>query len=180
MLAKKTMLELHRLDKDAHQFADKIPVTVVLDDIRSMHNVGSVFRTSDSFAVEKIILCGFTPTPPHHEIQKTALGATETVTWEYITSITDALNLLCENEYTVISVEQTHGSISLEQFKIDSNKKYALVFGNEVEGVSDEALALSNFAIEIPQGGTKHSLNISVAAGVTIWPFYAQLKNPKS
>lgn len=169
------MDELHRLHKDDVPSASKIQVVAVLDDIRSMHNVGSVFRTADSFAINAVILCGFTPKPPHRDIQKAALGATETVHWQHQEDVASALQQLKSEGYTIIAVEQIHNSISLENYEISPNQKFALVFGNEVEGVSEEALAYCDLAIEIPQGGTKHSLNISVSAGVVLWEFYKVL-----
>jgi 23S rRNA (guanosine2251-2'-O)-methyltransferase len=171
---KKTMDELLRADMQEAAAIARIPVIVVLDDIRSMHNVGSVFRTADAFVLEKIILCGFTPKPPHREIQKTALGATETVPWEAKDDIKEALTQLREAEYQIIGVEQTHNSTSLPEYNVDSQKKYAIVLGNEVEGVSDTALEQCHAVLEIPQSGTKHSLNISVAAGIALWHFYKE------
>jgi tRNA G18 (ribose-2'-O)-methylase SpoU len=148
--------------------AKKNPIVVVLDNIRSMHNVGSVFRSSDAFRVEAICLCGYTPQPPHRDIQKTALGATETVSWLYFEHTIDAIEQLKEHGYGVYAVEQVEGSISLEDFNT-SDKKIAVVFGNEVEGVDSELLPHCDGCIEIPQLGMKHSLNISVAAGIVLW-----------
>lgn len=163
------MPELERLSVDQFKESDKTPIVVILDGVRSMNNVGSVFRTADSFLIESIYLCGYTPTPPHRDIQKTALGATETVDWKHHTSTVDAVNELKEKGYLIYSVEQVHDSIPLHQFKLDTTKKYALVFGNEVDGVSDDVIALSDGVIEIPQLGSKHSLNISVSAGIVLW-----------
>jgi 23S rRNA (guanosine2251-2'-O)-methyltransferase len=144
--------------------------------VRSMHNVGSVFRTSDAFLVEKIYLCGFTPTPPHREIQKTALGATETVAWEAISSTSEIIRQLKENGYHVYAVEQTHNSISLDAFIPSKKAKIALVFGNEADGVNEEVIKCCDGAIEIPQFGSKHSFNISVSAGIVLWDIFNKSK----
>ena len=170
------MDELERLSKDAFQTAEKSPLVVVLDNVRSMHNVGSVFRTCDAFLVEKIYLCGFTPCPPHREIQKTALGATETVAWESYPSTKELILTLKENGFTIFAIEQTHNSIALDQFIPTAKSKIALVFGNEAEGVDEEVIKLCNGAIEIPQFGSKHSFNISVSAGIVLWDIYNKLK----
>jgi tRNA G18 (ribose-2'-O)-methylase SpoU len=173
---KKTPNEaLNRLTKEEFQNAEKTPIIVVLDNVRSAQNVGSVFRTSDAFLVEKIYLCGITPTPPSREMNKTALGATESVEWEYKESTEECLNELQKNGIKCFSIEQTEGSIALNEVKIKEGKM-ALVFGNEVDGVSQSVIDLCNQSIEIPQFGTKHSLNISVCAGVTIWEFYRSMK----
>jgi tRNA G18 (ribose-2'-O)-methylase SpoU len=169
MFNKKTMEELGRMPAELAKDADKHPMIVILDDIRSMHNVGSVFRTCDSFAAEAIFLCGYTPTPPHRDIHKTALGATDTVAWQHFQNITDAIAAAKEKGYAVFSVEQAHNSISLNQFDPSQYKGIALIFGNEVTGVSTEALQQSDGCIEIPQWGAKHSLNISVTVGVVLW-----------
>ena len=169
------MDELNRLSVNEFRQSEKMPIVVVLDNIRSMHNVGSVFRTADAFLVRGIYLCGFTPQPPHRDIHKTALGATETVEWKYFDSTAAAVGSLREAGYAVFAVEQTEGSVSLQEVCSQvsgaegSLKPLAVVFGNEVEGVSAEALAGCNGAIEIPQWGMKHSLNISVAAGIVLW-----------
>lgn len=168
MYTKKSMDELERLSADEMQQAGKHPVIVILDDVRSMHNVGSVFRTGDAFAVEAIYLCGYTPAPPHRDIHKTALGATETVKWQHFAKNTDAIQAAKDAGYKIYAIEQAHNSISLEQFDWQGDK-IALVFGNEVTGVSDEVLQLADACIEIPQWGSKHSLNISVSAGVVLW-----------
>ena len=162
------MDELDRKTVDAFKQAGKTPVVVVLDNIRSMHNVGSIFRSADAFLVQSIYLCGYTPQPPHRDINKTALGATETVEWKYFNNTEDALNELIKEQFQVYAIEQVEGSVSLELFKFDQSK-IALVFGNEVEGVADNVLDLCNGCIEIPQLGTKHSLNVSVAAGILLW-----------
>lgn len=168
-MRKLSMDELGRKSVDEFKEARKNPVVVVLDNIRSMHNVGSVFRTADAFLIEAICLCGYTPHPPRRDIHKTALGATETVDWLYFPNTTDAVDALKQKGYKIFSVEQTVGSISLEKFDINSYNKVAVVFGNEVEGVDSKVLELSDGCIEIPQFGMKHSLNISVAAGIVLW-----------
>jgi 23S rRNA (guanosine2251-2'-O)-methyltransferase len=173
MNQKKTMDELNRASAHENILAKKTPVILVLDNVRSMNNVGSVFRTSDAFAIEKILLCGYTPQPPHRDIQKTALGATETVAWQHFETTQKALDFLHQNNYTTIAIEQAHNSISLEKFEINKNEKYALVLGNEVEGVDQEIINNCQHIIEIPQGGSKHSLNISVTAGVVGWHFFS-------
>jgi len=162
------MDELGRKSVEAFKQAGKKPVIVVLDNIRSMHNVGSIFRSADAFLIQAIYLCGYTPQPPHRDINKTALGATETVEWKYFNKTEEALNELIKDKFQIYAIEQVEGSVSLEHFKFDESK-IALVFGNEVEGVSDNVLDLCNGCIEIPQLGTKHSLNVSVAAGILLW-----------
>lgn len=163
--------QIRRLSVEAYRATPKNPWILVLDNIRSLHNVGSFFRTADAFALEKVYLCGITGTPPNREIQKTALGATETVAWEYYSQIKDLLQALRNQQYLIVSVEHTDSSISLEKFIVEPCRKYALIFGNEVFGVSPEAIALSDVAIEIPQFGTKHSLNVAVSAGIVLWHF---------
>ncbi|RYE27423.1 MAG: TrmH family RNA methyltransferase [Sphingobacteriaceae bacterium] len=158
--------ELNRVDAETFKKQEKLPVTVVLDSVRSMHNVGSVFRTSDGFAVEQIFLCGITAHPPHREIEKTALGATQSVSWTHFSTIKEALEKLRTDGYHLIAVEQAENSISLNQFLPKTEEKYALIFGNEVNGVSDEAMQMIDACIEIPQFGTKHSFNIVVSAGI--------------
>lgn len=167
--------ELGRISVSEFREAEKLPVVIVLDNVRSLHNVGSAFRTSDAFRIEKIYLTGITGTPPHREIEKTALGATASVAWEYEEKTENALIALKENQYTIVAVEQTSASERLDTFKPEPGKKYCLVFGNEVHGVSEEAIALADKAIEIPQHGTKHSLNISVCLGIVVWEFYRKL-----
>ncbi|MBA4198232.1 MAG: RNA methyltransferase [Chitinophaga sp.] len=172
------MDELGRKSVDEFKEAAKTPVVVVLDNIRSMHNVGSVFRTSDAFLIEAICLCGFTPQPPHRDINKTALGATETVDWFYFDTTKDAVIALKQKGYSLFAVEQTDNSISLEKFTANNYQPLAVVFGNEVEGVDSEVIAICDGCIEIPQEGMKHSLNISVAAGIVLWKlFEARLLN---
>lgn len=175
--AKKLKLEeLGRIDVEAFKQAPKIPVTVVLDDVRSMHNVGAVFRTADAFLIEKIILCGITPQPPHREIHKAALGATESVDWIYAGDISAVLKNLKSINYQIIGIEQTSNSRTLTDFEILNTEKYAVVLGNEVEGLSDVALPFYDTFLEIPQLGTKHSLNVSVCAGIVMWEFFKFLK----
>ncbi|HJS00779.1 MAG TPA: RNA methyltransferase [Flavobacterium sp.] len=168
--------ELERLNKEEFKEAEKTPIIVVLDDIRSLHNIGSVFRTADAFLIEKIYLCGITAVPPNKEIHKTALGATETVTWEYAKDVLEVIKKLKEENVAVFSIEQTENSIMLNDFGVKPNEKYALIFGNEVKGVSQEAINLSEGVIEIPQLGSKHSLNISVSAGIVIWDLFQKMR----
>lgn len=164
------MEELGRKSVEDFKLADKKPLVVVMDNIRSMHNVGSVFRTADAFLISGICLCGFTPQPPHRDIHKTALGATDSVDWLYYEKTTDAVLALKERGFKVLAIEQTEGSILLNEY-VQSNMPLAFVFGNEVDGVSDEVIQLCDGMIEIPQWGMKHSLNISVAAAVVLWEF---------
>lgn len=168
--------ELNRISTEEFKKAEKLPLVVVLDNIRSLHNIGSVFRTSDAFRVECIYLCGITAVPPHPEMHKTALGAEFTVDWKYVNNAVEAVDNLKKDGYIVYSVEQAEGSIMLENIKLDPNRKYAVVLGNEVKGVQQEVIDHSNGCIEIPQYGTKHSLNVSVTAGIVIWDLFKQLK----
>jgi len=163
------MDELNRKSVNEFRESEKNPVIVVLDNIRSMHNVGSVFRTADAFLLQGICLCGYTPQPPHRDIHKTALGATETVDWWYFDSAAGAVRSLKEAGYSVFAVEQTVGSVPLPEFAARHSGPLAVVFGNEVSGVGEEALALCDGSVEIPQWGMKHSLNISIAAGIVLW-----------
>ncbi|MBX2914023.1 MAG: RNA methyltransferase [Cyclobacteriaceae bacterium] len=174
-MKKLSLEELGRMSVSEFKDAEKIPVCIVLDNIRSLHNVGSAFRTADAFRIEKIYLTGITGTPPNREIQKTALGATESVAWQYSESTAAALEKLKVDGYTIIIVEQTTDSIPLQTFEAITNTKYCLVFGNEVDGVSDEAIAFGDHALEIPQLGTKHSLNISVCLGIVLWEVFRKL-----
>jgi len=176
-LRKLKLQELNRLDVEGYKASAKVSVIVILDNIRSAINVGSVFRSSDAFAIERIILVGFTATPPSREITKTAIGATSSVDWTHVDDITDTLLQLKRNGYTITSIEQTDSSVSLLDWDIKPDQKLAIVMGNEVDGVSDEALALSDVAIEIPQYGTKHSLNVSVCAGVVLWEVSRKLRS---
>ena len=171
-MQKLSMDQLQRPSVEAFRAQAKLPVTLVLDNVRSMHNVGSAFRTSDAFAVERIILCGITGTPPHREIEKTALGATQSVAWEHTADTAAAVGQLREDGYRILAVEQAKGSIPLQEFTPEVGGKYALVFGNEVHGVADEVVALADMSLEIPQSGSKHSLNIAVSVGIVLWEFY--------
>ncbi|QDH81489.1 RNA methyltransferase [Echinicola soli] len=169
------MDELNRLSVDEFKSSDKIPLVIVLDNIRSLNNVGSAFRTSDAFRIQKIYLCGITGTPPHRDIQKTALGATDSVEWEYVGSTLDAIADLKQQNFTICSLEQVDNSTKLNAFGPIEDSKYALVFGNEVFGVEEEVILASDHVLEIPQMGTKHSLNISVSMGIAIWDFVSKL-----
>ena len=168
--------ELDRKTIEEFKKAVKNPLIVILDNIRSLNNVGSVFRTADAFLIEKIYLCGITAVPPHKDIHKTALGATESVDWEYQKEIVSLIKKLQEKGTKVFAIEQTDGAMSLENFEVNKDHKYAFVLGNEVKGVSQEAVSQCDSVIEIPQEGTKHSLNIAVASGVVLWDFYQKLK----
>jgi 23S rRNA (guanosine2251-2'-O)-methyltransferase len=167
--------ELNRASVSEFKAQDKLPLAVVLDSVRSMHNIGSIFRTSDGFAVEQICLCGITAQPPHREIEKTALGATQSVNWTYHAEAVEAVTQLRAEGYQIIAIEQAENSIMLNEFTPDNNAKYALIFGNEVNGVSDEVMQIIDTCIEIPQFGTKHSFNIAVSAGIVLWDFFAKL-----
>jgi tRNA G18 (ribose-2'-O)-methylase SpoU len=169
--------ELDRLTVTDFKEAKKTPLIVILDDIRSLHNIGSVFRTSDAFLIEKIYLCGITAVPPNKEIHKTALGATETVTWEFQKDVLTVIQKLKQENIGVYAIEQVENSISLDQFNVEKNKKYALIFGNEVFGVNQKAIELCDGSIEIPQLGTKHSLNISVSTGIVIWDLFCKINS---
>lgn len=168
--------ELDRLDVEGFKNANKTPLIIVLDNIRSLNNVGSVFRTSDAFLIEKIYLCGITAKPPHKDIHKTALGSTDTVNWEYAKETMDVVNQLKKEDVTIISIEQAENALPLNEFKPKSNQTYALIFGNEVKGVSQKVVDASNIVVEIPQFGTKHSLNIAVSCGVVVWDLFSKLK----
>ncbi len=173
-MKKLSMDELGRMTPEMYKASEKFPVVLVLDNIRSMMNTGSVFRTADAFRLEGIVLCGFTATPPHREIHKTALGATDSVAWTYFEKTKDAILQLKDAGYTIVALEQTTESINLLHFQPEAAKKYAFVFGNEVKGVDEEVLFLCDLCLEIPQFGTKHSLNISVTAGMVIWDFFSK------
>jgi len=168
--------ELGRLDVAAFKKATKIPIKVVLDNVRSLNNIGSAFRTSDAFRVEAVYLCGITARPPHREIQKTALGATESVEWEYFATTANAVDNLRAEDYQIIVVEQADESVELQEFKINVDKKYALVFGNEVKGVDEKIVKDADEVVEIPQFGTKHSLNIAVSIGVVLWDLWVKFQ----
>ena len=169
--------ELTRLSVDEFKETQKTPLIIVLDNIRSLNNIGSVFRTSDAFLIEKIYLCGITAKPPHKDIHKTALGSTDTVAWEYTESTLDVIAKLKKSDVVICAIEQAENTIMLNDFKPEANCTYALVFGNEVKGVSQEVVNASDVVIEIPQFGTKHSLNISVSCGVVIWDVFSKLQN---
>jgi 23S rRNA (guanosine2251-2'-O)-methyltransferase len=175
-MKKLTLEELDRITVDEFKEAAKLPVSIVLDNIRSLHNVGSAFRTADAFRVEKMYLTGITGTPPHREIHKTALGATESVDWEYCPTPEEAVQKLKNNGYKILVVEQTDASTALQDFLIDPQDKLCLVFGNEINGVSEDVIPLADAALEIPQSGTKHSLNVSVCLGIVVWEVYQKLR----
>ena len=172
--------ELDRLSVNAFKEADKTPVIIVLDNIRSLNNIGSVFRTSDAFLIKKIYLCGITATPPHKDIHKTALGSTDTVAWEHVENTIELVKKLKQDGVKVCSIEQAENATMLNNFKVESNTKYALVFGNEVKGVAQDVVNASDVVIEIPQFGTKHSLNIAVSCGVVVWDMFSKLKSLRS
>jgi len=167
--------ELNRMSINDFKEASKTPLIIILDDIRSLNNIGSVFRTSDAFLIEKIFLCGITAIPPNKEIHKTALGATEAVAWEHSENVLEVIEKLKSVGTKVFAIEQVESSTFLQDFEIEKNQKYALVFGNEVFGVSQKAVEICNGTIEIPQLGTKHSLNIAVSAGIVIWDFFKKM-----
>jgi len=167
--------ELGRISVDQFKDAEKLPVSILLDNVRSLHNVGSAFRTADAFRIEKIYLTGITGTPPHREIHKTALGSTDSVAWEYFEKPEEAASKLKDQGYQIIIIEQTSESIPLQKINLEMKKKYCLVFGNEVNGVSEPVIGLGDAAIEIPQTGTKHSLNISVCLGIVVWEVFCKL-----
>lgn len=173
MLRKKSMDELERLPAAEFRETEKFRIVLILDEVRSMHNVGSVFRSADAFCAQEIALCGYTPRPPHRDIQKTALGATETVAWQHFPSAVEAIAHYRDKGFRIIAVEQVHGSISLPQYQPTPGEAIALVLGNEVDGVSDAALAQCDGAVEIPQFGSKHSLNLSVSAGIVLYALTA-------
>lgn len=178
MIRKLSMEELNRVSVEKFKELDKWPLVCILDNLRSQHNIGSVFRTSDAFRVEEIILCGITATPPNREINKTALGATESVKWRYVESTAEAVKKLRKNGFRILAVEQAENSLKLDDFRIHAGEKIALIFGNEVMGVSDEVMGLVDECLEIPQFGTKHSLNVSVTAGIVLWQMYQLMQNP--
>jgi 23S rRNA (guanosine2251-2'-O)-methyltransferase len=167
--------ELDRLSVEDFKKAKKSPIVVVLDNIRSMHNVGSAFRSADAFLVDKIYLCGITAQPPHRDINKTALGATESVTWEYVKEVTTLISDLKEEGYRIIGIEQTDECIPLQDFLPYKDQKFCLIFGHEVFGLSEKVVEMVDTCIEIPQFGTKHSLNVSVSIGIVLWDFFSKL-----
>lgn len=168
--------ELERKNISEFKEAEKTPIIIVLDDIRSLHNIGSVFRTADAFLIEKIYLCGITATPPNKEIHKTALGATDTVAWEYAKDVVEVIENLKKEKVSVFAIEQVEHSVFLQDFIPEADTKYALVFGNEVKGVAQQAIDAADGTIEIPQLGTKHSLNISVSAGIVVWDLFRKMQ----
>ncbi|MBQ5662923.1 MAG: RNA methyltransferase [Bacteroidaceae bacterium] len=174
-MRKKLVTEMGRMGREEFVSADKLPLIVVVDNVRSLHNVGSIFRTSDAFRVERVMLCGITATPPNAEIHKTALGAEDVVHWEYFDDTMQAVEKLAAEGCEVYAIEQVEGSIALQQFAADPAKKYAVILGNEVKGVQQQVVDACNGSIEIPQFGTKHSLNVSVTAGMVIWEFAKKL-----
>ena len=176
MREKLSMQQLGRISVDEYKSSEKSPLIIIADNVRSMHNVGSIFRTSDAFLVEKIYLCGITPTPPHREIQKTALGATESVDWQYAENTLDVINQLKKEGWTILALEQTTNSVMLDELKVEKGEKIAIVLGNEVEGVNQEVINLCHKTVEIPQFGTKHSFNVSVSCGIMLWQVYLCLK----
>jgi len=168
--------ELNRISIEEFKNSSKTPIKVLLDNIRSAHNVGSIFRSCDAFLIDEIILCGITAKPPNKEIRKTALGSTDSVKWSYYANIQDAILKLKKEKYQIISVEQADKSTYLENFKIQSEKNYAIIFGNEINGVNQKVIDLSDDVVEIPQFGTKHSFNVSVSVGIVIWDFFTKIK----
>ena len=174
-MKKLSVIELDRVSKEEIKQLDKTPLVVVLDNIRSLNNVGSVFRSSDAFKLEKIYLCGVTATPPNAEIHKTALGAEDSMDWEYEEDTKTVVEKLKNEGYKVFAVEQVQNSIMLDRVELDKTNKYVLILGNEVKGVQQEVVDMCDFAVEIPQFGTKHSLNVSVAGGIVIWEFFKKL-----
>ncbi len=176
MFRKLKITEMGRISPEEFKVAPKLPLTVVLDNVRSLHNVGSVFRTADAFRIERLVLCGITAVPPHPELHKTALGAEFTVDWQRVDNPVEAVENLRSAGYTVFAVEQAEGSVMLDRLQLDPSRKYAVVLGNEVKGVQQEAIDRCDGCIEIPQHGTKHSLNVSVAAGIVLWDFYCRLR----
>jgi 23S rRNA (guanosine2251-2'-O)-methyltransferase len=179
-MRKLEMSELNRLSIEEFKETEKQSFCLILDDIRSMNNVGSVFRTADAFAVEKIYLCGITATPPHRDIEKTALGATKSVAWSYVEDVIELVKNLQNDGWIVLAVEQVENSLKLNEFKPETNKKYAFVFGNEVFGVNENIVKNADYCLEIPQFGTKHSLNIAVTAGIICWDFVSKQLNERN
>lgn len=179
-LRKLKITEMNRLTVDEFKEARKLPLTVVLDDVRSLHNIGAVFRTSDAFLISRIYLCGITAVPPHPEMHKTALGAELTVDWVYCKTTQEAVEELHGEGYTVLAIEQCEGSTMLDEYKPEPERKYALVLGNEVKGVKQEVVDMCDGCIEIPQYGTKHSLNVSVTAGIVLWEFAYKMRKLES
>ncbi|MCX6182535.1 MAG: RNA methyltransferase [Bacteroidetes bacterium] len=175
-MKKLSMDELNRMSVQEFKQAQKTPIVIILDNIRSLNNIGAIFRTADAFLLEGIYLCGITATPPHREIQKTALGATESVNWKHFENISDAVEALKKEHFKIISIEQVENPIYLNDFQPNKGEKYAIVLGNEVEGVSQDVINQSDYCIEVPQLGTKHSLNVSVCAGILIWDLFVKMR----
>lgn len=175
-MRKLSMEELNRLTSDQYKEASKLRVTVVLDNVRSLNNIGSIFRTADALLMEKIVLTGISATPPHNEIHKTALGAEDSVEWKYYEDTNEAIEDLKKDGYSICSIEQVTNSVSLIDLEVDRDKKYAIVLGNEVKGVQQSVIDRSDMCIEIPQFGTKHSFNVSITAGIVMWEFFKALK----
>lgn len=174
-MRKLKITEMNRISKDEFKDANKLPLAIVLDNVRSLNNIGSVFRSSDAYRVDRIYLCGITATPPNAEIHKTALGAEDSVEWVYVENTLNALKDLKNEGYVICSIEQCEGSTMLNTFQPDKSKKYAVIFGNEVKGVQQDVVSNSDVCLELPQYGTKHSLNVSVTAGIVIWDFFCKL-----
>ena len=168
--------ELNRISIEEFKNSKKTPISIILDDIRSLNNIGSIFRTADAFLIEKIYLCGITASPPNKDIHKTALGSTNSVSWEYHKNIIELINSLKKNDIKIISVEQAENATLLRDFNYEKNKKYAFIFGNEVNGIAQKVVDISDEVIEIPQYGTKHSFNISVSVGIVLWDVYNKIK----
>lgn len=175
-MKKKRITELNRLSVEEFKCADKIPLVVILDDVRSLNNIGSIFRAADAFRVEKVYLCGISASPPHPDIHKTALGAEFSVEWEHCSDVCGAISACRDKGYKICAIEQANGSVELSQFIISQDDKYAVVLGNEVKGVRQEAVNMCDECIEIAQYGTKHSLNVSITAGIVIWEFFNKMK----
>lgn len=175
-MRKLSLSELNRISVDQFKKAEKTPVIIILDNVRSMNNIGSIFRTADAFRIEAMYLCGITGTPPHKEIHKTALGATDSVSWKYFKNAVDAIEEVKKQEYVVYAVEQAEGSVFINDFTPGNEVKIALVFGNEVQGVDENVMQYIDGCFEIPQYGTKHSLNIAVSAGIVIWEIFKKLR----
>ncbi len=172
--------ELNRKTINEFKNSKKVPVVVVLDNVRSLNNIGSVFRTADAFLIESVYLCGITATPPHRDIQKTALGATDSVDWKYFDKTETAIKELKDNNFTIVAIEQAEGALSLIDYQPERNKKYAFVFGHEIHGVEQLIVDMSDVVLEIPQFGTKHSLNISVSTGIILWNHYLKTEHKKT
>jgi len=178
-MRKKLNSELGRMSILDFRRSGKNPVAVILDNVRSHNNTGSIFRTCDAFLVEELFLCGITPVPPHRDIQKTALGATESVAWKYFKTAAEAIQSLREKGYLAVAVEQVEGAVELQDLTVEKGKKYAFIFGHEINGVSQEAVDLSDICVEIPQFGTKHSFNIAVSAGIVLWEFTRKISGER-